>query len=51
MSQYNIQLTLIEENVKENIDTENVAVLTSQVEIIDSQLAALDAEKASLELD
>ena len=50
MSQYNIQLTLIEENVKENIDTENVAVLTSQVEIIDSQLAALDAERASLEL-
>ena len=51
MSQYNIQLSLIEENVKTNKDTANIAILTSQVELIDDQISALDAEKASIELE
>ena len=49
MSQYNIQLTLIEENVKSVKDTANIAILTSQIELIDDQIEALDAEKASIE--
>ena len=51
MSQYNIQLSLIEENVKSNKDTANIEILTNQVELIDGQILALDAEKASIELE
>ena len=48
MNQYNIAVTLIEENAKSVKDTATIKTLTDSSSAIDLQMTALDAELASI---
>ena len=44
MNEYNLDLTIIEENAKVTPDQESLVALNAQISVITNQLAALDAE-------
>jgi hypothetical protein len=48
MNQYNVEISLIEENAKSVKDTASIQNLTDASSAIDLQIAALDAELASI---
>ena len=48
MNQYNVAISLIEENAKSVKDTASIQNLTDASSAIDLQIAALDAELASI---
>jgi hypothetical protein len=48
MNQYNIEISLIEENAKSTKDSATIKNLTDTSAAIDLQIAALDAELASI---
>ena len=48
MNQYNLDLTIIEENAKATPDQETLSTVGAQISLIDNQLAALDAELESI---
>lgn len=48
MNQYNLDLTVIEENAKATPDQESLTSINAQILVIDNQLAALDAELQSI---
>lgn len=48
MNQYNVEVSLIEENAKSKKDNATISSLNDQVDAIDIQLSALDAELASI---
>jgi hypothetical protein len=48
MNQYNIEVSLIEENAKSTKDSATIKNLTDTSAAIDLQIAALDAELASI---
>ena len=48
-SQYNLELTLIEENAKEVPDQDIITRTNNNLEILSDQIAALNAELATVE--
>jgi CII-binding regulator of phage lambda lysogenization HflD len=47
-NQYNLSITLVEENAKSNPDKDTVASLTDQIKDVQLQIDALDKERATL---
>jgi hypothetical protein len=48
MNQYNVEISLVEENAKATPDSSNIAALNAQSSAIDLQVEALDEVLASI---
>ena len=51
MNQYNLQLSIIEENAKTSKDADSIKSLNDQIAVINAQVDALDSELAAIEAE